>query len=69
MAKTIVKTNCPVHASKIIYHVTGRRVDLNKLAIDALFKNYDKVREEYIGRYRTNVEYDFHNDSIVITME
>ena len=50
MAKTIVKTNCPVHASKIINHVTGRRVDLNKLAIDALFKNYDKVREEYIGR-------------------
>ena len=69
MAKTIVKTSCPVHASKIINHITGRKVDLNKMAIDALFKNYDKVREEYIGRYRTSVEYYFHNDAIVITME
>lgn len=69
MAKTIVKTNCPVHAAKIINSVTGRRVDLNKLAIDALFKSYDRVREEYNGRYKTIVDYDFHNDSIVITME
>ena len=69
MAKTIVKTNCPAHAGKIINHATGRKVDLNKMAIDALFKSYDRVREQYKGRYTTTVEYDFHNDNIVITME